>query len=59
MINAYPEVPTMLTIHDLQHHLQVSKNVAYELIRTGQLRAKRVGGQLRVTREDFIRYIRS
>lgn len=59
MTNIYPDVPSMLTIHDLQHHLQVSKNVAYDLIRTGQLRAKRVGGQLRVSREEFIRYMRS
>lgn len=59
MTNIYPDVPVMLTVNDLQRHLQISKNIAYDLIRSGQLRAKRVGGQLRVSREEFIRYVRS
>lgn len=51
------DIPTILTVKDLQRLLRVSINTAYGLIRSGEIRAKTVGRQLRIPRSEFLRYI--
>lgn len=51
------DIPTILTVKDIQRLLRVSINTAYGLIRSGEIRAKTVGRQLRIPRSEFLRYI--
>ena len=51
------DIPAFLTVKDLQRLLRVSINTAYGLIRSGEIRAKTVGRQLRIPRSEFLRYI--
>ena len=53
----FAEIPQVLTVKDLQRLLRVSLNTTYSLIRSGEIRAKTVGRQLRIPRSEFLRYI--
>lgn len=53
----FEDIPPVLTVKDLQRLLRVSINTAYGLVRSGEIRAKTVGRQLRIPRSEFIRYI--
>lgn len=53
----FTKIPEVLTIKDLQQLLRVSMNTAYGLVRSGEIRAKTVGRQLRIPRSEFLRYI--
>lgn len=53
----FASIPDVLTVKDLQRLLRVSINTAYGLVRSGEIRAKTVGRQLRIPRSEFIRYI--
>lgn len=55
----YEDIPMVLTVKDIQRLLRVSINTAYGLIRSGELRAKTVGRQLRIPRSELIRYLNS
>lgn len=55
----YEDIPMVLTVKDIQRLLRVSVNTAYGLIRSGELRAKSVGRQLRIPRSELIRYLNS
>ncbi len=48
----------MLTLEEVANELRVSVQTVRRLIEAGQLRAVRVGRQLRVKREDLDDYIR-
>lgn len=52
-------IPAVLTIKDLQKLLRVSTNTAYGLVRSGEIRAKVVGRQIRTTRNEVERYLNS
>jgi excisionase family DNA binding protein len=51
------ETPTLLSVRDVAAHLRVSRATAYRLIHAGELPAVRVGGQLRVDRDELNNYI--
>lgn len=51
------EIPLFLTVKDIHRILGISLNTAYGLIRSGELRAKTVGRQLRIPRSEFLRYV--
>ena len=55
----YEDIPMVLTVKDIQRLLRVSINTAYGLIRSGELRAKTVGRQLRIPRSELIRSLNS
>ena len=57
--NDFPELPEILTVKDLQKFLRISLNTAYALVRSGEIRAKTVGRQLRILRSEFLRYLNS
>lgn len=53
----FENIPAVLTVKDLQQLLRVSLNTTYGLIHSGQIRAKVVGRQLRITRSEVERYL--
>ena len=53
------ELPLMLTIMDIAELLRVSKNTAYNFVKTGMVPSIKVGHQIRVYREDMLNYIKA
>lgn len=51
------ELPMFLTVKDLQRILRISQSVAYRLVNTGQIQAKTVGRQLRISRDEFLKFV--
>ena len=51
------DLPLVLRVADLMPVLDIGRNTAYELIRSGQIRSVRVGRKLRIPKqavEDFL-----
>ena len=61
MSNYYSEneLPVMLTVQDVAAFLRISKNTAYNFVNSGVIPSVKIGRQVRVYREDVIRYIKS
>lgn len=51
------DLPLALTVCQVADLLGVSKNTAYNLVRSGQLRSVRVGRQIRVPRSALENYL--
>jgi putative molybdopterin biosynthesis protein len=51
------ETAILLSVGETAHMLRVSKATAYRLIERGELRAHRVGGQLRVDLDTLRDYL--
>ena len=49
--------PALLTVPELATVLRVGRNTAYRLIDAGTIPAIKIGRQIRVYREDVIRYV--
>lgn len=52
----FQKIPEFLTIKEVQALLRISKNTAYSLVHSGEIRAKVVGRQWRIPRREFERY---
>ena len=51
------DLPLVLRVEDLMPALDIGRNTAYELVRSGQIRSIRVGRKLRIPKqavEDFL-----
>ena len=51
--------PLVFSVKDLQQLLSISLNVAYELVRSGQIRSIRIGRTYRIPREAVEEYLRN
>ena len=51
LVLARDRTPGVLKVMEVADELRIGRNQAYELVRTGQLRAVRIGQAIRVTRE--------
>ncbi len=51
------EIPLVLKVDDLMPILDIGRNVAYELVRSGQIKSFRVGRLIRITREAVFEFI--
>lgn len=51
------ELPISLRVEDLMPILDIGRNTAYELVRTGQIRSIKVGRQLRIPRNAIIEFL--
>ena len=51
------ELPLVLTVEDLMSVLEIGRNSAYELARSGQLRTIRVGKQIRIPRDAIAAFL--
>ena len=49
--------PLVLRIDDLMLVLKVGRNTAYALVRSNQIRVIRIGKQIRIPREEVIRFL--
>lgn len=53
------EIPLFLRIEDVMSILDIGRNTAYDLVRCGAIRSKRIGKQLRIPKDAVIEYISS
>ena len=51
------ELPLVLRVEDLMAVLDIGRNTAYELVRSGQIESIRVGRQLRITKQALVAFM--
>ena len=51
------DLPLTLRVEDLMPILDVGRNTAYELVRSGQIRSIRIGRQLRIPRDAVLEFL--
>lgn len=54
---SFDELPLMLRVEDLMPILNVGRNTAYELVRSGKIRSIRIGRQLRIPKGALQDYL--
>ncbi len=57
-VTNFNELPLALTVLEAGQVLRVGRNVAYELVRSGQLRSVRVGKNIRIPRDALAEYLK-
>ncbi len=57
-VTNFNELPLALTVLEAGQVLRVGRNVAYELVRSGQLRSVRVGKNIRIPRDALVEYLK-
>ncbi|SHH82869.1 DNA binding domain-containing protein, excisionase family [Sporobacter termitidis DSM 10068] len=50
-IRSFDELPISLRVEDLTAILDIGRNTAYELVRSGQIGSVRVGRQIRIPKD--------
>ena len=50
-------LPLALSVDDLMEILNIGKNTAYSLVKSGQLRSIRIGRQLRIPRDALREFL--
>ena len=51
------DLPLTLRVENLMPILDVGRNTAYELVRSGQIRSLRIGRQLRIPRDAVLEFL--
>lgn len=51
------EVPLVLSVRDLADILQVSRNTAYDIVRSGKIHAIRADSQIRIPKSALEAYL--
>lgn len=57
---SFDELPLTLTVPEVAEVLDIGRNTAYEIVRSGDLPSRRIGkrGQIRVLKYDLERYMK-
>ena len=55
--NFLDELPLVLRVEDLMPILDIGRNTAYELVRSGRIRSVKVGRQIRVPRDAVVEFL--
>lgn len=53
----FAEYPDIVTVAQLQEMLHISRQLSYELINSGQIRAFKVGNSYRIPKIDVIDFV--
>ena len=51
------DLPLTLRVEDLMPILDIGRNTAYELVRSGLIRSIRIGRQLRIPRDAVVEFL--
>ena len=54
---SFDELPLTLRVEDLMPILNIGRNTAYELVRSGKIRSIRIGRQLRIPKDAIQDYL--
>jgi len=55
--NSIDDLPLVLRVEDLMPILDIGRNTAYALVRSGQIRSIKVGRQIRIPRNAVIEFL--
>ena len=55
--HSFDELPLALRVEDLMPILDIGRNTAYELVRSGQIRSVKVGKQIRIPKDALREYL--
>lgn len=50
-------LPLTLRVEDLMPILNIGRNTAYELVRSGKIKSLRIGRQLRISKSELERFL--
>ena len=53
MFNSYPDI---LTVKQVGEMLNIGRNNAYELVRSGEIKSVTIGRQIRIPKDNVIAY---
>ena len=51
------QLPLVLRIDELMPVLKIGRNAAYALVRSGQIKALRIGNSYRIPRSELLRFL--
>lgn len=54
---SFDDLPLTLRVEELMPILNIGRNTAYELVRAGKLRSIRIGKQIRIPKEEVVRFL--
>ena len=54
---SFEELPAVLSVDDLRTLLQISRNTAYALVRSGRIPSVRAGRQFRIPKTAVLEYV--
>ena len=52
------QLPMVLRVDELMPVLKIGRNAAYALVRSGQIKALRIGNSYRIPRSELLRFLR-
>lgn len=52
------EYDDILLVKDIIEILKIGKSSAYQLLRSNQIKNKKIAGEYKISKEDMIKYIR-
>lgn len=56
---SFDDLPLTLRVEDLMPILNIGRNTAYELVRSGQIQSIRIGKQIRIPKENLHRFFQT
>lgn len=56
-LKSFENLPLVLRIDDLMKLLGIGRNSAYDLVHSNQIRVIRIGRQIRIPRDEVIRFL--
>ena len=54
---SFDDLPLTLRVEDLMPILDIGRNTAYELVRSGQIKSFRIGRLLRISKAEIQRFL--
>lgn len=57
--NTFTEYPEILSARQLRDILQISKSTCYDLLRSNQIEAIKIGRDYRIPKQNVIKYLNS
>lgn len=54
---SFESLPLTLRVEDLMPILNIGRNTAYELVRSGQIKSFHIGRQLRIPKESVVAFL--
>lgn len=57
--NHHEEFPAVLKVEDLMDILEIGRNSAYDLVRSGRIKSIRIGRKIRITRDALAAFLQT
>ena len=54
----FEDMPLVLSVEDIADTLMIGRNKAYDLVKSGQVKALRLGNHYRIPRDSFIAFLK-